>query len=688
MEFLPFKRAIAAQWQRMQATGQMFVTGGPDHDEEARAAERDKLYDLYLASFPAGTDPIYKTRTEHSCACCRNFIRNVGFTVAIVDGELQSVWDIDPETEDVETGYYLVAKAMSKYVKSFDPVNSFLHPSKTAGTDTSKGLDANKLVVWQHFFVNIDRKFVLDEDKIPTELSKRRGKREVLHRSLEELSPECIETALELIADKNLYKGEEWEPALREFQALQSKFHELPTERGREYFSWYKAEGLDPAVARMRAHSLGTLLQDLTKGLPLDDAMKKYLVVVDPQNFHRPKPFVTPKQLEAAKKTLEEMGLSSAMERRYARISDITVNNLLWVDRTASKKLKGGSPFDDIEATSAPKLPKLDNISEVGIDDFLANVVPTAKSIDVLLENAHEANLMTLLCPVDATAERLFKWDNGFSWDYNGGATDAVKERVKARGGAVEGDLCCRLAWEYADDLDFHMHEPDESHIYYGQRRSHNGGYLDIDANGMDGQIEHPVENIAYADKNRMKEGVYTLVVNNFNRRSSGIGFTVDIEFESKKVHIAFSGVLRSNESIGVAKIKYSRVNGFEIIESMPSTETVKEVWGLKTQQFHKLNVLMASPNYWDGQEGRGHKHWFFLLDGAVQPAGKARPFYNEFLRSELKDHRKAFELVGSKLKVEPDPHQLSGLGFSSTVRNSLVCRVTGASTRMIRVIF
>jgi len=43
----------------------------------------DELYELYLASFPDGTNPIYKERTEHDCSCCKNFIRNIGNVVAI-----------------------------------------------------------------------------------------------------------------------------------------------------------------------------------------------------------------------------------------------------------------------------------------------------------------------------------------------------------------------------------------------------------------------------------------------------------------------------------------------------------------------------------------------------------------------------------------------------------------------------
>lgn len=31
---------------------------------------------------PAGTNPIFRERTEHDCSCCRNFVKNLGNVVA------------------------------------------------------------------------------------------------------------------------------------------------------------------------------------------------------------------------------------------------------------------------------------------------------------------------------------------------------------------------------------------------------------------------------------------------------------------------------------------------------------------------------------------------------------------------------------------------------------------------------
>ena len=48
--------------------------------------------------------------------------------------------------------------------------------------------------------------------------------------------------------------------------------------------------------------------------------------------------------------------------------------------------------------------------------------------------------------------------------------------------------------------------------------------------------------------------------------------------------------------------------------------------------------------------------------------------------------HRKVFELLAGKTKVEPSDDQLSGVGLSSTVNNYVYLRVTGKTKRIFRV--
>ena len=63
---------------------------------------------------------------------------------------------------------------------------------------------------------------------------------------------------------------------------------------------------------------------------------------------------------------------------------------------------------------------KFDKLTEFSIDDFFANVVPTATNIEVLMESRLSNNLVTLTAPVNKDAKNLFKWPNNFAWTYNG----------------------------------------------------------------------------------------------------------------------------------------------------------------------------------------------------------------------------------------------------------------------------
>lgn len=625
-------------------------------------------------------NPIYRKRTEHDCSCCRQFIRAVGNVVAIVDNKLVSIWDI----QNLGPVYQPVADALSALVKSQAIDNFFFTTERVAGHDKNFEQMVDRVQTWEHFFVNIPSQFVMPGIKIGPKLSNLRATHDVLLRGLQEITPDAVDTVLELIGQNSLYRGAEHRHTLTEFAKLQAEFKKT---NDQDLFAWNQLTQASMAVSRVRNTSIGTLLQDLSSGVDLEDAVKKFEAMVAPANYKRPTALVSKAMVEKARAKIEELGLTSALERRYAKLTDITVNNVLFADRNA-KKIMGGDVFDEIASNVREKAShETTKVEEVPIDRFLAEVLPKATSLEVLFENSHTPNLVSLIAPVDPTAGSLFKWGNNFSWSYNGDMADSIKERVKAAGGNVTGELCCRLAWEYADDLDFHMYEPHNSRIYFGNRGrlSTNGGMLDVDANGMDGIKEHPVENIFYDRLAYMKDGTYTLMVNNYSRRSDGTGFEVEIDIKGVVHHFVYDKIVRSGETIEVAKLKKTR-DGIEVFPSLPSTKASKQVWNIPTQTYRRVSAVMLSPNYWD-EQGVGNKHYFFMLEGC-QNDGKARGFFNEFLKPELNEHRKVFEVVGSKMKTDESTDQMSGLGFSSTQRNNLLVRVQGAFTRVIKVIF
>jgi hypothetical protein len=677
MDFMIFKDAVARQFQRMQKQGNLFRV----------AVEKDQLYATYLASYPDGTNPMFRERTEHDCSCCKSFIRAIGDVVAIIDGKIETIWDIDVSKK--EPAYQAVANGMAALVRGASIADVFLHYENKAGVDyTFEDLTTGGRKQWNHFFANIDRKFVVNGKDIASTIAPKRDAKNTLLRALKEIDLESADVVLELIDQNSVYRGQENRWAVAEFRKLKAGFDKLKTDADREIFVWTNSLTVSGAVSGIRNNAIGQLLQWIAEGMDIDAALNKFeRTIMAPANYKRPTAPVTKKMIEEAKAKIESLGLTSALRRRFAQLTDISVNDILFANRNA-KTVMTGDVFDELALNTSAKAKVSDKIEEISIDKFLTDVLPNINSMEVLLENRLQSNLVSLIAPEDPTAGQLFKWNNNFSLSYVGGMADSIKERVKAAGGSVEGDLCCRLAWEYTDDLDFHMKEPNGGHIYYASRSSHNGGKLDVDANGGNGMMAHPVENIFYSDRRTMAEGTYTLQVRNFSRRSDGKGFEIEIEtYDGKKVSIVYDGVIRGSETMDIAKIKYSKATGFTIEPSLPSTQATKDMWGLPSQTFHPVNVMMMSPNFWNG-EGIGNKHYLFMLDRMANNDGDARGFLNEFLKDELNPHRKVFEMVGSKIKVSGEDNQLSGLGFSSTQRNSVVVRVKGALTRTLKINF
>lgn len=676
MNFNHLKTAVAAQFERMSK-----------HPMFRVQVEKNDLWDAYLAAYPLGTNPINRKRPEADCSCCKQFVRAVGDVVAIIDGQVTSLWDVKVPQEPT---YEIVTTAMSTLVKSRPIANPFLHDERKAGTDKNfEQLTDKSVQTWTHFFVNIPDKFFLPKHGIPTALGVKRADHDVLLRSLNEITTDSIETTLDLIAQNSLYRGAEHKKSVEEFQKLKVQFDALTDPIAKDLFVWTAAAR--PAVTRIGNTAIGTLLYDLSEGKELERAVGAFESKVAPSNYKRTTAPVSKAMIEKAKTTLTEMGLVSALERRYATIHDISINNILYADR-AAKKMINGDVFDDLGSLVANKvqLQNLERVEEVTIEKFLKEILPRADSLEVLVDNSHTNNFVSLIAPADPTAGALFKWPNKFSWSYNGDMADSIRERVKKAGGNVSGDLCCRLAWFNHDDLDLHMIEPNGNEICFHSRTStRSGGKLDVDMNAGGAITREPVENIFYENRERMLEGQYRLVVNQYRKRETAdVGFEAQIDYLGKVYSFARQTAVQQGADVVVAKFTYSHRNGVVIdtTASLPVGQATRTVWNLPTQTFHKVNVVMLSPNFWDEKEV-GNKHYFFMLDGCKND-GVARGFFNEFLKSELDPHRKVFEMVGNKMKTTESDEQLSGLGFSSTKRDTLHCRVKGSFNRVVKIVF
>lgn len=688
--FKSFVKAIQKNLQQMSKNSSRLFTVNVDTEE---------LYNLYLDSFPAGTNEIYRERREYDCSCCRHFIRDVGNVVSIKNGELHTIWGINPVSDDK---YNVVAAALDAYVKQKAVSGVFLKKEKRIGTPENREmLSTGKINKYEHFFVDLPEICIFKEyygHTLESDLSQFRDIRNVFKRSLDEISKEAVDTVLELIAQNSLYKGAEWKKQLTEFKNYQKEYGKF-TDEQKELWIWEKSIAAGAVIGKIRNHSIGTLLVNISEGMDLDLAVRKYEQIVAPVNYKRPKAIFTKKMLEDAKKTITELGYMDSLQRRFATLDDITVNNILFSNKDAAKRITGAMDlFDEMEQDVAIDPKRFSKVEEISAEDFIKNVLPVAKELEVYLENKHIQNMVSLIAPEVAAAKTMFKWNNGMSWAYTGNITDSdIKENVKAAGGSVTGIVRFSIQWNDGNgkdnsDLDAHCLEPQGGdHIYFSHKISrYTGGELDIDITDPIYQCKSnggvAVENITYPSKERMKPGTYKFYVNQYSFRNSQ-GFKAEIEVNGEIHSYEYNTPVRGN--VDVAEVILDQSGNFKVVDKLPGNcATIsKDVWGIKTLQFTPVSVVCYSPNYWDEQKGIGHQHLFFMLKDCINPE-EPNGYYNEFLKPELEQHRRVFETLGAKAHVKDVDDQLSGVGFSLTKRNDLIIKVKGATERVVKVKF
>lgn len=657
--FNKFTDAVRAQFDTMKGSDLFYVD-----------VERDEIWDVYLKAFPEGTDPVFRTRTEHDCACCRHFIRDAGAIVTInADLTLTTIWDV----ADLPHPYDVVARALAEHVRKKAIENRFMHSTGIVGTKISREIIAGKVHSWNHFFLELPASAIATD--IPSRKSRITSAVGVFKRGLEEISIGAVDTVLDLINANALYRGETVKGNLSVFRAHLEAYRKINDPDTRDKYVWRNSAG---AVSTIRNTSIGELLLNLSANMDMEVAVGKYEAMVAPTNYRRTTALITPRMVDDALKTIRGMGIEGAVYRRHAKIDDVSVNDVLFVDNAVRGQMKDGLADLLMEASTRPPVDIAKrNPKKMFVDDFVKEVIPRAKTLDVVLETKNRDNFVTLTAPVQPDTGSLFNWDNDFAWAYSGDVTDSLKQKVKTAGGDVDAALRVSLGWYCDDDLDLHCYMPDYDHIYFGNK----AGILDIDMNAG-GRVNNtdPVENMRW--KRMPPDGTYEFRVDNFCRRRAVPGFDIEVECDGELFQYHYDKVCGRSMPclrITILKGKLTKVVAEKGLTGGHAGGRVVEKWGISTHTPIPVDSVMFSPNHW-GENAAGQKHLMFMLRGCKNPE-PVRGIFPEYLRPELQKHRKVFEVLGSKTKAQPVDDQLSGVGFTQGRNDSVTVIVNGGET-------
>lgn len=729
MDFKTFNSKIKAQFNKMCATGKLFrssITG-------------QEVWDMYLSSFKPEDNGIFRdvNSSEHNCNCCKNLVKRYANVVAIINGQLQSIWCNLDNCEEYTNSVIACSNLLTKpnkegkipviqdvFFETYEMLDKGLNYEKTnknqstfklgigetyfkynkadedkyghKNSDGSYRVDFNKVYTFNHFELDLPKQFVDFSGKsIEQIMATYRDKYSVFKRTMEEIPLDTLLLVKDLINQGSLLDGAAHLPVLNKIIEWKNHYDTFCNNYNKDIWYWENVYDIPESVAKFKNHLIGVLCTELAEGKELNEAVLAWNKRIDPVNYNKAKAPITQAQINLAKKFVEENGYAESFTRRLATIDDIKASEILHINRDNSK-IKPVSMFDNIKTPSGNgrhKRSEFDKVEEVSIDKFMSDILPTCTNVEVLLENRMEGNLVNLTTSAE-NSKQIFKWNNPFSYTFNGNLAgkSQIKEAVKAAGGKVDGVLRFSIMWSGDNidnsDLDAHCIESNGSHIYFSNKISaYTKGNLDIDITQPLSQMpKGAVENITYPTLSTLKVGqTFQFSVNQYSSRNSK-GFKAEIAFGDELFSYEYNQPVYGN--INVAVVTYKGNGEFEIKHQLPVSNTTnqKELWGLNTNEFHKVNLVCLTPNHWEGN-GIGNKHYLFMLQGCKNP-NQVRGFHNEHLISELLEHRKVLDVLGNTVLCEPINNQLAGVGFNATVRDEVILRLKGTFNRVIKVKF
>lgn len=676
MLFEEFSQRVESQIDELYTSGYTFFQA---------SVTKEKMWDTYLGSFTEGYNDIFRVRTHHDSNYDKSFVVNIGRLIAIKDGVRKSIW---PDVTGDEV-YGPVSAALNQLVMEANIDCIFITKERRFGHEPSlDNHDTN--IVWNHFLCEVvpdwraRRRQSLGDVREQSRVDAR------LFLELVELGHDLLNNVLLKAESNTVYRLQERAGVLNTAKRLASTYANT-REEFRSDWIWETAHKTSNGIVRLINTSVGELLKNIRDGH--EDPYANYERMLDPSRYQRlENKRVSERQLAEAKAFLQENGYMGSLQRRHAVLDDLVPGqNALFIDSDVIGGQRAADIFDQILENQEVDVSKVKARREMTIDEFVADILPDATKLEILLENRHTNNMVSLVAPADKNAPSIMKWDNGFTHVYEGGYADAMQRRVVEEGGKVDGEMRFSIMWsdeiyEDALDLDAHCVTPQDE-IYYGQPVVGNGS-LDVDITNP--RHNRPaVENITWPFLKDVRNGTYRFFVRNFNGRSLA-GFRAQIAIKGTVYHYNYSDSVEQGSDVQVATVRVSGgaatiTHHLTPVASAGAADGPSiEKWGIGTKKFHEVSALMLSPNFW-GDEGVGNKHFIFTLKGA-RNKDSFRGFTNEYLHQDLRPYRKVMDNLADLITVQDTDDQLAGVGASTTTDFEIKVRVNGDEVVNVRM--
>lgn len=400
--------------------------------------DAEGLWDAFVAGIPADR------RQHYACNACKRFVETHGGLVTI-DAEGDAVSVVWPA--EVPEFFRASVVRVAALVRRAKVTGVYLSEEKRWGIPTTHvkatGHD------WHHMAVIPAPALVFRPTAIHSAGQRMAEKREdfgILGRGLAEFSVDVVRQAHAILNAEALYRSEKvigpaaWLLALHERLAPLKGSH-------RTNALWSAVAKAPPGFCHVRSTMVGTLLEDIAAGLSFDDVKRKFAAKMDPTKYLRPTAAPSDGNIAQAEKLIATMRAAGSLERRFARLEDLT---LLWRPGPPKPAAPaGGGVFGHLKAQAKASGPTM-TVPPVTMTwvKFERDVLPTAETMEV--EVPSHGSFLAFVTAKNEDAPRIFHWDNPVThyvyrngspasqWNLRGGAR--TKVTGLARGAAEWGE--------------------------------------------------------------------------------------------------------------------------------------------------------------------------------------------------------------------------------------------------------
>lgn len=400
-QYPAFLAAVRAQFAAVTA-----------EDERVFSTDATGLYDAFLAALP------YSMRPTYVCNACRRFVERFGGLVAIdAEGRRSAAFwrgahaPLEFRRAVAELERLVLGAKVTGVHLSLEPAWGLSHNHDSARGRTWNHLSvvAPPRVLWKA--PESARNAALREEARACREAELTVEHEMLQRALVDYGRETIYQAHALLAGDALFRSEKvLGPAtwLRDLRAKIDATQNLSVAGG---LIWYAVATAPVGFARVRSGMIGTLLDDLKAGKPLEDVQRAFAAKMDPSKYQRPQAPATAGNIAAAERLVEKLGIAPALRRRFAHLEDIA--DAVWRQPAArAPKPAAGGVFGHLKPKDAAPARATFDLPATAMTwvRFAAEVLPSAERIELKVPRG-PVPFFAFVTAEDPEAPPILQWD-------------------------------------------------------------------------------------------------------------------------------------------------------------------------------------------------------------------------------------------------------------------------------------